>query len=103
MKNILVTGSAGFIASHLIEELLKDENNSIIGIDNFYSGTKENLEFIKSIDKENRFQFIEVDIRNFEEINKIIRDKKIEYIYQDRKSTRLNSSHLKLSRMPSSA
>lgn len=81
MKNILLTGSAGFIASHLIEELLKDQNNCIIGIDNFYSGTKENLEFIKSIDKENRFQFIEVDIRNFEEINKIIRDKKIEYIY----------------------
>jgi UDP-glucose 4-epimerase len=81
MKNILITGSAGFIASHLIEELLKDENNYIIGIDNFYSGTKENLEFIKSIDKENRFQFIEADIRNFEEINKIIRDKKIEYIY----------------------
>ena len=81
MKNILITGSAGFIASHLIEELLKDENNYIIGIDNFYSGTKENLEFIKSIDKKNRFQFIEADIRNFEEINKIIRDKKIEYIY----------------------
>ena len=35
MKNILITGSAGFIASHLIEELLKDENNYIIGIDNF--------------------------------------------------------------------
>lgn len=81
MKNILVTGSAGFIASHLIEELLKDQNNCIIGIDNFYSGTKENLEFIKSIDKKNRFQFIEADIRNFEEINKIIRDKKIEQIY----------------------
>ena len=30
MKNILLTGSAGFIASHLIEELLKDENNYII-------------------------------------------------------------------------
>ena len=29
--------------------------------------------------------------------------KKISYILQDRKSTRLNSSHLKLSRMPSSA
>ncbi|KAB7884545.1 NAD-dependent epimerase/dehydratase family protein [Poseidonibacter ostreae] len=81
MKNILLTGSAGFIASHLIEELLEDQNNCIIGIDNFYSGTKENLEFIKSIDKKNRFQFIEADIRNFEEINKIIRDKKIEYIY----------------------
>ena len=53
--NILVTGSAGFIASHLIEELLKDKNNFIIGIDNFYSGTKENLDFIKSIDSKNKF------------------------------------------------
>ncbi len=81
MKNILITGSAGFIASHLIEELLKDENNSIFGIDNFYSGTKENLDFIKSIDSKNKFQFIESDIRNFEEINKIIKDKQIEQIY----------------------
>ena len=77
MKNILLTGSA----SHLIEELLKDENNSIFGIDNFYSGTKENLDFIKSIDSKNKFQFIESDIRNFEEINKIIKDKQIEQIY----------------------
>ena len=79
MKSILVTGSAGFIASHLIEELLKDENNSIIGIDNFYSGTKENLDFIKSIDSKNRFEFIEADIRNFEEINKIIKDKEYNF------------------------
>ena len=81
MKNILVTGSAGFIASHLIEELLKDKNNFIIGIDNFYSGTKENLDFIKSIDSKNKFQFIQADIRIFEEINKIIKDKEIEQIY----------------------
>ncbi|MGJ0359268.1 NAD-dependent epimerase/dehydratase family protein [Aliarcobacter cryaerophilus] len=79
--NILVTGSAGFIASHLIEELLKDKNNFIIGIDNFYSGTKENLDFIKSLDSENKFQFIQADIRIFEEINKIIKDKEIEQIY----------------------
>ena len=81
MKKILVTGSAGFIASHLIEELLKDENNFIIGIDNFYSGTKENLDFIKSIDSKNRFQFIEADIRNFEQLNKIIKNNKIQQIY----------------------
>lgn len=79
--NILVTGSAGFIASHLIEELLKDKNNFVIGIDDFYSGTKENLDFIKSLDSENKFQFIEADIRIFEEINKIIKDKEIEQIY----------------------
>lgn len=79
--NIIVTGSAGFIASHLIEELLKNENNTIIGIDNFYSGTKKNLEFINSIDKNKKFTFIEADIRDFEKINKTIKKYKIEYIY----------------------
>lgn len=41
-KNILVTGGAGFIGSHLIEELLKDENNKIISLDNYFTGKKEN-------------------------------------------------------------
>jgi nucleoside-diphosphate-sugar epimerase len=50
--NILITGSAGFIASHIIEELLKDKKYNIIGIDNFHSGTKENLDFIKNSDNE---------------------------------------------------
>lgn len=81
MKNILVTGSIGFIASHLIEELLKDENNSIIGVDNFYSGTKENLDFIKSVDSKNKFKFIEADVRDFEIVNKIVNENNISQIY----------------------
>lgn len=81
MKNILITGSAGFIASHITEKLLNNENNNIVGIDNFYSGTQENLDFIKTIDNKNRFEFIEADIRNFEEINKIIKNNKIQQIY----------------------
>jgi len=78
---ILVTGAAGFIASHLIEELLEDKNNSIIGIDNFYSGTKKNLEFLNSIDKNKKFKFIQADVRNFDEICKIIKDYKIVQVY----------------------
>jgi len=79
--SILITGAAGFIASHLIEELLKDKNNNIIGIDNFYSGTKENLKFINSIDRNNKFKFIEVDIRDFENLNKIMHENNINQVY----------------------
>lgn len=79
--NILVTGSAGFIASHIIEELLKDTSNNIIGIDNFYSGTKANLEFIKKQDKNNKFKFIEADIRDFEKVNKIVKENNISQVY----------------------
>lgn len=78
---ILVTGAAGFIASHIIKELFKDKNNYIIGIDNLYSGTKENLDFIKSIDKNNKFKFIEADIRDFENINKIVKENDITQVY----------------------
>ncbi len=41
-KTILVTGGAGFIGSHLIEELVKDKNNKIISLDNYFTGSKEN-------------------------------------------------------------
>ena len=42
MKQILVTGGAGFIGSHLCERLV-NEGNSVICLDNFYSGSKENI------------------------------------------------------------
>jgi len=42
MKQILVTGGAGFIGSHLCERLL-DEGNAVICLDNFYSGSKKNI------------------------------------------------------------
>ncbi|MCD6366651.1 MAG: SDR family oxidoreductase [Bacteroidales bacterium] len=42
MKTILVTGGAGFIGSHLCERLLND-GNSVIALDNFFSGSKKNV------------------------------------------------------------
>lgn len=42
MKRILVTGGAGFIGSHLCERLL-NENNEVLCVDNFYTGTKRNI------------------------------------------------------------
>ena len=41
-KRILITGGAGFLGSHLCKRLL-DEGNEILCIDNFYSGSKENI------------------------------------------------------------
>jgi len=42
VKQILVTGGAGFIGSHLCERLLND-GNAVICLDNFYSGSKKNI------------------------------------------------------------
>ena len=42
MKRILVTGGAGFIGSHLCERLLR-EGNEVICLDNYFSGSKNNI------------------------------------------------------------
>lgn len=42
MKRILITGGAGFIGSHLCERLL-NEGNEVICLDNYFTGSKENI------------------------------------------------------------
>lgn len=42
MKRILINGGAGFIGSHLCERLL-NEGNDIICLDNFFTGSKNNI------------------------------------------------------------
>lgn len=58
MKKILVTGGAGFIGSHLCERLL-EEGNYVICLDNFFTGSKENVS--RLLDNE-RFELFEHDI-----------------------------------------
>ncbi len=41
-KTILVTGGAGHIGSHLIEQLLTNTNNKIISLDNYFTGSPNN-------------------------------------------------------------
>ncbi len=58
MKRILITGGAGFIGSHLCERLINDEND-IICLDNFFTGSKDN---IRHLINNNRFELIRHDI-----------------------------------------
>jgi UDP-N-acetylglucosamine 4-epimerase len=60
----LVTGVAGFIGSNLLEQLLRLDQR-VIGLDNFATGHRRNLEEVKSLVTDGqwaRFQFIEGDI-----------------------------------------
>ena len=41
-KRVMVTGGAGFLGSHLCERLLND-GCEVLCVDNFYSGTKDNV------------------------------------------------------------
>ena len=68
----LVTGCAGFIGSHLIETLLK-LNQKVIGLDNFATGRRKNLNLVrKSVGEKawRRFYFIKGDIRKPKDCSK---------------------------------
>ena len=65
-RNWLITGVAGFIGSNLLEFLLAN-NQKIIGIDNFSTGERSNLESVKrKVDPQQwkAFKLIEGDIRD---------------------------------------
>jgi UDP-N-acetylglucosamine/UDP-N-acetylgalactosamine 4-epimerase len=61
----LVTGVAGFIGSALLERLL-DLGQSVVGVDNFLTGHKRNLDDVLAINPDERlqFRFIEGDLRD---------------------------------------
>ena len=56
--NILITGGAGFIGSHLCKKLL-DSGSFVICVDNFITGAKENIEPLLG---NTHFKFIEHDV-----------------------------------------
>ncbi len=58
MKRILITGGAGFIGSHLCERLLNDKND-IICLDNFFTGSKDNIRHLIGND---HFELVRHDI-----------------------------------------
>ena len=60
MKRILITGGAGFIGSHLCERLL-NEGNEVICLDNFFTGSKQNIYHLMD---NKRFELIRHDIIN---------------------------------------
>jgi UDP-glucose 4-epimerase len=77
-KNILITGGAGFIAQHLISELVNSKVKKIIVLDNLFIGKAEYLD--KFIAK-NRCTYYNVDIENFFNLYSIFKKHKIDHVF----------------------
>jgi len=73
---ILVTGGAGYIGSHVAKQLL-ERGDDIVILDNLSTGRIETINTLKKIKD---FEFIKMDLNQFEDVNEVIKTRKIDTI-----------------------
>lgn len=73
MKNILITGGAGFIGSHVVKHFITNyPNYTIYNLDSLtYAGNLENL---KDIENESNYNFVKGDITDTKFLNKLFKE-----------------------------
>jgi UDP-glucose 4-epimerase len=69
-KRILVTGGAGFIGSHLVDELLQ-RGNHVVALDNLVNGKRSNL---REAEEYPGFRFVEADILDQDAVNEAMKE-----------------------------
>ncbi|RXJ82839.1 UDP-glucose 4-epimerase GalE [Arcobacter cloacae] len=78
---ILVTGAAGYIGSHVVKQLLEQTDYKIVIIDNLSTGFDSTIETLKSLDTtKSRIKFYNQDLSNWSEIEKIFEENCIKEI-----------------------
>ena len=76
MRNILVTGGAGFVGSTLTEYLLKDSENFVVVVDDLSTGHLKKL-----VTNCQNLKFIKADVNNRIEISEIMMSWKFDYVF----------------------
>jgi UDP-glucuronate decarboxylase len=74
---ILVTGAAGQVGSCLVDKLLEDENNLVVAVDNFLTGSKYNL----PKNSPSNYKFIVCDVNDKKQISAVMTSFQFDYVF----------------------
>jgi len=77
MRQILITGGAGFIGSCLCEKLIEDKNNFVVIVDNLTTGSISKL----PTKHKGRWKFIKCNVNNYRDISKVFLFYNFDYIF----------------------
>jgi UDP-glucose 4-epimerase len=76
-RNVLITGGAGFIGSHLADHLISCGNH-ILSIDNLVNGSLKNIEQHNGTEN---FKFFKIDLLDFSKLEAFFSDNKIDVVF----------------------
>lgn len=69
--NILLTGAAGYIGSHVAKQLLETTSHNITILDNLSTGSIKTLDTLRKI---RDFDFIELDLKEFDKVEELLKN-----------------------------
>jgi UDP-glucose 4-epimerase len=78
-KSVLVTGGAGFMGSHLVDRLIRENPVSLVVVDNFYLGKESNLGEAKQAYPD--LKVYNRDASDLESMSKIMRDENVDVVF----------------------
>lgn len=78
-KSILVTGGAGFIGSHLVDRLIRDEPSRITVVDNFFLGNSDNLAEALAVRPD--LEIIRVDASDLAAMQDVVTANKVDTVF----------------------
>jgi len=67
--NILITGGAGYIGSHVVKQLLESTEHDVTIVDNLSTGSRDTLHTLKTI---REFTFVELDLAEFDRVAELL-------------------------------
>jgi len=74
---ILITGGAGYIGSHVVKQLLELSSYEVTVLDNLSTGNKATIDTLEKI---RDFNFIKLDLKEFDKINQFLTEEKFDAI-----------------------
>lgn len=78
-KNVLITGGAGFIGSHLADRIIRDQPANLVIVDNFFLGRDENLESAQTAFPE--LKVYRLDASDMSSMLQVVTAEKIEVVF----------------------
>ena len=75
MKNILITGGAGFVPGSLASALIQSGKYYVVAIDNFLTGKREHIL------KHPHYRFVKCDVNDFNDLSAVMLHYKFDYVF----------------------